>query len=135
MSDIKKMKKILVIDDDADTVIYLETLLRDNGYETISASNGIAGMDKVKSEHPELVVLDVSMPQQSGMGFYRDIKADAKLTAIPVIIVTGVTGYGGDDQAIKKFIEGRRTIAPPDGYFAKPIDRDAFLKKVGEILG
>ena len=135
MFETKKKKTILVIDDEADTVTYLETLLRDNGYETISANNGKDGMAKVKSEHPDLVVLDISMPEQSGMGFYREIKTDMKLAAIPVVFVTGVTGFGGDDQAIKTFIEGRRNIAPPDGYFAKPIDRDAFIKKVGELLG
>lgn len=135
MSENEKKKKILIIDDEADTVTYLETLLRDNGYETISANNGKEGMVKVKSENPDLVLLDVSMPEQSGMGFYREIRGDTKLSAIPVIFVTGVTGFGGDDQAIRKFIEGRKNIAPPDGYFAKPIDRDDFIKKINAILG
>ena len=130
----EKQKKVLIIDDEADTVTYLETLLRDNGYNTISANNGKEGMEKVKSEHPDLVLLDMSMPEQSGMGFYREIIGDENLAKIPVIFVTGVTGFGGDDQALKKFIEGRRNIPAPAGFFPKPIDRDAFLKKVGEIL-
>ena len=135
MSVDEKKKKILIIDDEADTVTYLETLLRDNGYETISANNGKEGMIKVRSENPDLVLLDMSMPEQSGMGFYREIRGDTKLSLIPVIFVTGVTGFGGDDQAVKKFIEGRKHIAPPEGYFAKPIDRDELLKKISQILG
>jgi CheY-like chemotaxis protein len=131
----EKQKKVLIIDDEADTVTYLETLLRDNGYDTISANNGKEGMEKVKSDNPDLVLLDMSMPEQSGMGFYRDIINDEKLAKIPVIFVTGVTGFGGDDQALKKFIEGRKNIPSPAGFFPKPIDRDAFLKKVDEILG
>ena len=134
MSNEKKQKKVLVIDDEADTVTYMETLLQDNGYSTLSANDGIQGMEKAKNENPDLIILDVSMPEQSGMGFYRDIKKNDKLSSIPVIFVTGVTGFGGDDQAIKKFLVGRRNVPKPDGYFAKPIDRDEFIKKVNEIL-
>jgi len=48
--------------------------------------------------------------------------------------VTGVTGFGGDDQGIKKFINGRRNIPPPEGFFSKPIDQNEFLKTVGKLL-
>jgi CheY-like chemotaxis protein len=127
-------KKILVIDDEMDTVVYLETLLQDNGYQTVSANDGQEGMEKVKTEKPDLVVLDMSMPQKSGMGFYRELKSNPDLASIPVIFVTGVTGFGGDKEGIKKFIDGRRNIASPEGYFSKPIDRDEFLKTVGKLL-
>jgi CheY-like chemotaxis protein len=117
-----------------DTVVYLETLLQDNGYQTVSANDGQEGMEKVKTEKPDLVVLDMSMPQKSGMGFYRELKSNPDLASIPVIFVTGVTGFGGDKEGIKKFIDGRRNIASPEGYFSKPIDRDEFLKTVGKLL-
>jgi len=112
----------------------METLLRDNGYQTVSANDGQEGMEKVKAEKPDLVVLDVSMPKKSGMGFYKDVKSDPEFSSIPVIFVTGVTGFGGDDQGIKKFINGRRNIPPPEGFFSKPIDQIEFLKTVGKLL-
>ncbi len=92
MSEIKKGKKVLVIDDEMDTVIYMETLLQDNGYETISANNGQEGLEKAKSENPDLMVLDVSMPEKSGMRLFKEIKSDPELKSIPIIFVTGVTG-------------------------------------------
>jgi CheY-like chemotaxis protein len=134
MSETTKAKKILVIDDEVDTVIYMETLLQDNGYETVSANNGQEGLEKVKSEHPDLVVLDVSMPEKSGMRFFKEIKSDPKLESIPIVIVTGVTGFAGDKDGLKKFIGGRGSIPDPEGFFSKPIERDEFLKKVKEIL-
>jgi len=127
-------KKILVIDDEADTVIYMEALLSDNGYQTVSANDGHEGMKKAKSEKPDLIVLDVSMPQQSGIGFYKDLKSDEQVKNIPVIFVTGVTGFGGDEKGVEKFLKGRRNIPPPEGFFSKPIDPEAVLKTVGEIL-
>jgi len=135
MSEIKKGKKILVIDDEKDTVIYMETLLQDNGYETVSANNGLEGMEKAKSEKPDLVILDVSMPEKSGMRFFKEFKSDSVLKAIPVVFVTGVTGYAGDKDALRKFIGSRGSIPDPEGFFSKPIERDEFLKKIGEILG
>jgi CheY-like chemotaxis protein len=134
MSEYKKGKKILVIDDEADTVIYMETLLQDSGYDTVSASNGQEGLEKAKSENPDLVVLDVSMPEKSGMRFFKEFKSDPALEAIPVVFVTGVTGFAGDKDALKKFIGKRGTIPEPEGFFSKPIDRDEFLKSVNKIL-
>ena len=127
-------KKILVIDDEIDTVVYLTTLLQDNGYQTVSANDGQEGMVKVKTEKPDLVILDMSMPQKSGMGFYRELKSNPDLASIPVIFVTGVTGFGGDTEGIKKFIDGRHNIASPEGFFSKPIEQNEFLKTVGKLL-
>jgi CheY-like chemotaxis protein len=127
-------KKILVVDDEADTVTYLTTLLEDNGYITISANDGEEGLKKVRAEKPDLVLLDVTMPQKSGMGFYKEIKSDPEISSTPVVFVTGVTGFDGDKDAIKKFIEGRPNLPEPEGFFSKPIDRDELIKAVGAIL-
>ena len=127
-------KTILVVDDEPNVVAYLETLLQDNGYGTVSAANGLEGMEKVRSEKPDLITLDISMPEESGVRFYRDLKADPDLAGIPVVIVTGVTGYGYKPEDFQKFISSRKRIAPPDGFVAKPIDRDELLKGVSSLL-
>lgn len=127
-------KKILVIDDEPDVVRYLETLLQDNGYSTVTASDGAEGLEQARSEKPDLVCLDVTMPEKSGIRFYRELKEDPSLAAIPVVVVTGVTGYGGDPEPFKRFLESRRQVPPPEGFFPKPIDREEFLAKIREIL-
>jgi two-component system cell cycle response regulator DivK len=127
-------KKVLVVDDEPHVVTYLEMLLQDNGYDTIAASNGREGMDKVKAERPNLVCLDITMPESSGIQFYRDLKEDPALQAIPVVIVTAVTGYGGDPDGLKKFLSSRRHIPPPEGYFSKPIDKSEFIDKIKQLL-
>ena len=127
-------KKILVVDDEPHVVTYLETLLQDNGYGTIAASNGREGMEKVKAENPHLVCLDITMPEESGIKFYRDLKEDPELQAIPVVIVTAVTGYGGDPDGLRKFLSSRRNLPPPEGYFSKPIDKSEFIAKIKQLL-
>jgi len=135
MSDAQQNKKILIVDDEPDVVSYLEMLLRDRGYETLSASDGREAIEIVRQEKPDLVTLDISMPEASGTRFYKEIKRDAELASIPVVIVTAVTGYGGDKYAYKEFISHSRLVPPPEGYFPKPIARDAFLETIRTLLG
>jgi CheY-like chemotaxis protein len=127
-------KKILVLDDEANVVTYLETLLQDNGYDTVSAGDGSEGMEKARKEKPDLITLDISMPEKSGVRFYRELKEDSELAAIPVVVVTAVTGYGGKPEDFQKFISSRKHLPPPEGFVPKPIDRDELLKAIGEVL-
>ena len=130
--DVKK--KILVVDDEPHVVTYLETLLQDNGYETVSASNGREGMERVKDDRPDLICLDVSMPEESGIRFYRNLKENPELSAIPVVIVTAVTGKGGDPEPFKRFISSRKQVPPPEAFLSKPIDRQEFLDTIAGAL-
>ena len=127
-------KKILIIDDEPHVVTYLETLLQDNGYETASAANGREAMERVIIEKPDLITLDITMPEQSGIRFYRNLKENQAFRDIPVLVVTAVTGYGGDPEPFEHFLKNRRQIPPPEGFFSKPIDQDEFLRAVEELL-
>ncbi|MBW2263524.1 MAG: response regulator [Deltaproteobacteria bacterium] len=122
-------KKILVVDDEPDVVTYLTTLLEDAGYSTISASDGEEGLEKVRGESPDLVTLDITMPEKSGVRMYTEIKQDAALKSIPVIVITGIQGE------IEKFLSTRRQVPPPDDFLAKPVDREALVEKVKKLIG
>jgi CheY-like chemotaxis protein len=127
-------KKVLIIDDEPDVASYLEMVLRDDGYATEIASDGNEGIAAARRERPDLVTLDISMPRASGTRFYKEIKTDSELSTIPVVIVTAVTGFGGDPYGYEKFISNRKLVPPPEGFLPKPIDREEFLKTVGELL-
>jgi len=121
-------KKIVVIDDEPDIVTFLTTLLEDNGYATVSAKDGEEGFEKIKAENPDLVLLDITMPEKSGVRCYRDIRGDPGLKSVPVVIVTGVA------KEFKGFISSRRQVPPPDGFIAKPIDKQELLDVVARLL-
>jgi len=127
-------KRVLVIDDEPSVVTYLETLLSDNGYETMSAENGRTGFEKAKQEKPDLVCLDITMPEESGIRFYRQLKEHTELAGTPVIVVTAVTGFGGDPEPFRHFISTRKHVPPPEGFIAKPIDQQEFLGMVARVL-
>ncbi len=123
-----ELKKILIIDDEEDVRTYLSTFFTDNGLSVISAVDGKEGIEKAVAEKPNLITLDVSMPEESGVRALRDLQNNEVTKNIPVIIVTGVS------TDIKRFIESRKQVHPPEGFFEKPIDRDKLLKKVKELL-
>jgi len=130
----KNKKKILIIEDEDHIITYLETLLQDNGYDTSSAPNGKVGMDKTLSNRPDLICLDISMPEQSGIRFYRNLKDDSALASIPVVVVTAVTGKGGDPEPFKQFLSTRKQVPPPEAFLSKPIEEQEFLNTVAGLL-
>jgi len=121
-------KRILVIDDEPDIVTFLTALLEDSGYEAIQAYDGEEGLKKTQDERPDLILLDITMPEKSGVRFYRDVREDPELKSIPVVIVTGVA------VEFKRFISTRRQVPPPDGFIHKPVDKQELLDTISKLL-
>ena len=126
---------VLIVDDEPDVVAYLEMLLQDAGFDTRSAADGTEAMEEVRADKPDLVTLDISMPKASGTRFYRELRKDPELKDVPVVIVTAVTGYGGDPRGYEKFMSQQTLVPEPEAFFPKPIEREEFLAKVKELTG
>ena len=122
-------KTILVVDDDPDARDFFITVLEDNGYATISARDGNEALDRLGEGIPDLVTLDITMPEKSGVGVYRKLREEESYRGIPVIIITGVS----DD--FKQFISTRRQVPPPNGYLSKPVEPEQLLEIVRELVG
>ncbi len=117
-------RTVLIVDDEPDVCAYLSALLEDNGFRTVLAKDGEEAMAAVKRGAPDLITLDISMPEKSGVRFYREIRESEAWKKIPVVIVTGVSGD------FERFISTRRQVPPPDGYMQKPIDPKQMLELV-----
>ncbi len=139
-------KKILIVDDELDIITFLSALLEENGYESVSAKDGTEGLELLRKEKPDLVLLDLMMPKKSGITMFQELRKDPELSDIPVIIVTGVSDVTGVDfrnfmfkqpmRDEKKFVEttGLSKYTVPDGYIEKPIDPAELIKVVNETL-
>ncbi len=122
-------KKVLIVDDEPDVVVYLETFLGDLGFTTLSAPDGIRGRELARTEKPDLITLDISMPAKSGGKILRELQEDPLTAGIPVIVVTGVM------EEYKTFIHHRKHIQPPAGYIQKPIERGEMIAVLRRVLG
>jgi len=127
MSEIPS-KKILIVDDEPDVILLIETLLGDEGFNTIIAENGKIGLAKAISEKPDLITLDISMPEESGVRMFRDLQDNEATANIPVIVITGLS------PEFKRFLTSRKQVRSPEGYFDKPIDKEGLVAKIREIL-
>lgn len=148
------MKKVLIVDDDEGNIIFLSTVLNENGYNTVSASQGIEGMEMAKAEKPDLIILDVMMPKRSGFVLFKQLRKEEDLKSIPVIMLTAVAASiveaeqsRNDDilmevkdsflpklsQKVREFrFEGK---VKPEVFLDKPIDPEELLKHVSELIG
>ena len=122
-------KKILVVDDEPDIIKWLTVLFEDNGYEVIAAVDGADGMQKATGNRPDLIVLDISMPKESGIRMYRNLHDSKDLAGVPVIMLTGVS------PEFERFISTRKQVDKPAAYFEKPVNDQDLLKKVRELIG
>ena len=124
----RETKKILIVDDEQDVLTYFEAVFQDNGFDTVSAEDGIEGFELAKLEKPDLIVLDITMPKQSGLKTYRQYKRHPGLKNIPVIIVTAV------NDSFKVLFDELEGLELPKRFFNKPIDPLELVKVVAEIL-
>lgn len=122
-------KNILVVDDEQDVITYFTALLDENGYETRSASNGAKAIAAIREKKPDLVMLDITMPEQSGVKTYRMLKEEDEFEGIPVLIITGIA------KDFKNFISSRKQVPPPDGYLEKPVQPETLTAEVNRLIG
>ncbi|MFC1563486.1 response regulator [candidate division KSB1 bacterium] len=121
--------KILVVDDEPDVRKYFRSLLMDNDFEVEEAIDGEDGIKKAKEIIPDLVVLDIIMPKESGIKFCMKMNDNKKLNNIPIIIVSAMGQY-------KSLYDINRPKLPkPRAFFEKPINEEKFLETVNSILG
>src|SRR3954454_6163012 len=117
-------KRILVVEDQEDNRQILRDLLASAGYEMIEAENGEQAIAAAR-EHPDLILMDIQLPVLDGYEATRRIKADPKLNAIPIIVVTSYA-LSGDEQ--------KAEAAGCDAYVTKPYSPRALLAKIREYL-
>ncbi len=124
--------KILIIDDNPDFLFTMETFLKRNGFETVTAKDGQDGMDKIRKERPDLVLLDVMMELLfSGFEVCKQVRRDPELKEIPIIGVSAMT----DELGVRYDIEKDMEYFAPDEFFEKPVDKEKLLATIKELLG
>ena len=115
-------KRILVVDDEQDVREFLSELLEDQGYSVRQAEDGVAAMDKIDQEKPDLILLDLLMPKATGTNLFRRIHHKKEYEKIPVIIISGLPGR---HLAVSKSVP----------VFDKPINEDELLKEIEKAIG
>lgn len=127
-------KKVLTIDDDPDIISFIVTVLEENDYIPLEANNGEEALAKIRQEKPDLVILDVLMPRQSGIKMYRELKTDDSLKNIPVIILSGITRrtFLRSQEALTEF--GGQNVPEPEAYIEKPVAPEELAEIIKKVI-
>lgn len=130
----KADRKILIVDDEPDIVMYLKLLLENSGYQVVSACDGREGLELARTEQPDLICLDIMMPKKTGVALYQEIKTDPELKKLPCIIISAYeSAYSFKGQAFRRMVQDR-SIPEPLRFFEKPIDVPAFLGFINDFF-
>ena len=114
-------KHVLVVDDEQDIVEFLTQLLEDNGYEVTSANDGLAAMNLVQEKKPDVILLDLQMPEETGTGLYRKLHNKKEYKDIPVVVISGLAG---------NYLAVGKSVPVID----KPPDQEEVLRQVAKAL-
>lgn len=120
-------KLVVCIEDEQEMIDLVQLILGRRGFEVEGANGGLEGLEKVQQKKPDLVLLDLMMPDMDGWEVYQRMKSDEELREIPVIVVTAKA------QSIDKVLGLH--IAKVDDYITKPFGPQELLESVEKILG
>jgi len=125
-------KKILIIDDDADLTKATQAVLESEQYIVVTAANRREGMEKIKAEQPDLIILDVMMDTwEDGFEMARELKKNDECNEIPILMLTGVEEKTGINF---KSTAGDKTWCPVDGFLDKPVEPEVLLAEIRKLL-
>jgi DNA-binding response OmpR family regulator len=124
--------KILVVDDDPEIREAISLILEANGYKVVTAQDGIDGLDKLKVDKPDLMILDLLMPRLDGFGVCKELKDPrwAKYARIPIIILSSVR----EDASKRRYELETGVQLDVADYVEKPIEHTVLLERIGKVL-
>ena len=129
------MKKVLIVDDDVDIRKVVSKLVEKSGYEAIEAKNGVEGMGKVRTDKPDLIILDMLMPKESGIRMYHELKTEGPLKDIPVIVLSAIPkkSFRKSQKVLDEF--AGQSVPEPEAYIEKPEEPEELIALMKKILG
>jgi two-component system, OmpR family, alkaline phosphatase synthesis response regulator PhoP len=124
-------KRILVVDDEPDFALIVQGNLEKEGFEVDVAYNGVEGIEKVKANPPDAIVLDVMMPEKDGYEVCKELKGDDAYSGIPIVLLTAVASHVTSTRY--SHADGMNTDA--DDYIAKPASARDIVESVKRLIG
>ena len=125
-------RSALVIDDEPDITTYIGMVLSDNGWTVRTANSAADGLELARQQAPDVILLDVMMPEKGGLSTLVALRKDPNLKSVPVVLVTGIQDTLTQD--FEAYL-GRIKNYHPDAYMEKPVEPKKLLSLLDKVLG
>ncbi len=122
---VESARRILYVEDNLENRILIQRILEAEGYIFMGASNASEGLNLARTQQPDLILVDINMPEVDGLTMTRELKSDQRFTDIPVIAITANVMRGDRERTLQ---------AGCDGYIQKPIDVDLLPRQIVHFL-
>jgi CheY-like chemotaxis protein len=122
----ENQKKVLLVEDNEDNLVVYRTILEHVGFAVVEARDGEEGVARARSERPDIILMDISIPKLDGWAATEQLKADGDTAAIPII---ALTAHALEEDRIKAIRAGC------DGYLAKPVEPRRVVEEVEKFIG
>jgi CheY-like chemotaxis protein len=119
-------KRVLIVDDTTTVRMFVNVILKHEGFELDEATTGLEALERVEKNRPDLILMDINMPEMDGLEACRRLKGDPHTSGIPIIVVT----LQGEREQVE-----RAYSAGCDDYLTKPIKKIELLSKITRVLG
>ncbi len=119
-------KKVLIVEDNELNMKLFHDLLEAHGYETLQTREGLKAIDMAREHRPDLILMDIQLPEVSGLDVTKWLKSDEDLSGIPVVAVTAFA-MKGDEERIRE--------GGCEGYLSKPITVTSFIETIRKFIG
>jgi DNA-binding response OmpR family regulator len=122
---------VALVDDEEDILTYLRVALEDHGYRVASKSDTTDAVEWLVREGPDLICLDLLMPEQTGVSLYADLARHGKLAKVPIVILSGLAVR----EEMPAILQRAGDLPEPARFLEKPVDIDLFLETVRSLVG
>ncbi len=127
-------KKIMIVDDEPDILEYLMAALEDSGYITCTVDDINDILSSINLEKPDLIILDIMMPDRSGISIYKEIQLSDEYKTIPIILISGLSSKNDFIAKIFNDKQNADKFASPDLFIEKPVQLDQLKEHISRLL-
>jgi len=129
-----KKEKILVVDDETDMRVFLSTVIETGGFDPIVAMNSTEGLKRALKENPDLIIVDMMMPQEEGIQMYQSLKYNKALKDIPVIMLSAIDKKTFFHYHKMKNVFSGEGLPEPEAYLEKPPEAEELIGLIHDML-
>ena len=128
-------KKVLIVDDDETAREFVRAIMAEKEWATVEGENGVEAVDLAQSEAPDLIILDVSMPEMDGFEAFERLRATESTQHIPIIMLTAINEPGSESRHDEESMAQRFGGIRPEAFVDKPVDPTFLLDTVFGVVG
>lgn len=128
-------KRVLVVDDDEGVRLFIKEIMRNAGWDVYEAENGREALERTAFDIPDLIILDVMMPELDGFAVFRELRQNFFTKRVPVIMLTAINDSRQQDKLNESGVENELGVSRPEAFVDKPVDPEYLLNTIMGVVG